>query len=375
MTKAILILTAPIPYSKIGSWTTMYNYYIQNTRHQFDIIICPQPNAELIKGIEYSLVNDKTFLTKLKTKINPDFRWANYFKALDKIVKPNEKYVIQIVDNSGFVVPLNKHIRSKYKRENFYIQYYYQGFSPLIANPSERIFFNGINEMIFLTKLSYKAYLDYYNDFVCKSSILNNATDSRQFFQLDCVQKEKQKQSMDFTSKMIFIWCSQDRSKKGLGFILQVWKKIVARYGSEIELLIVGAKREIEYPGVKFIGRVPNDQLAKYYQISDFYLFPTLWKEGFGIVLAEALKCGCYCIASNQGGVPEVLQFGKLGRIVENPNFEDEWVSAIEEGIEIYRKNNYNNPYYKFIGDDLYDLDNWSKEMNVLIEEAKKALF
>jgi L-malate glycosyltransferase len=163
--------------------------------------------------------------------------------------------------------------------------------------------------------------------------------------------------------------------KKGLDFILQVWKKIVARYGSEIELLIVGAKRATEYPGVKFIGRVPNNQLAKYYQISDFYLFPTLWKEGFGIVLAEALKCGCYCIASHQGGVPEVLQFGKLGRIVENPNFEDEWVSAIEEGIEIYRQNNYNNPYYKFIGGDLYDLDNWSKEMNVLIEEAKKALY
>ena len=124
MSKAILILTKPIPYSKIGSWTTMYNYYIENTKHQFDFIVCPQPNAELIKGIEYSLVKDKTFLTKLKTKINPDFRWANYFKALDNIIQSDEKYVIQIVDNSGFVVPLNKHIRSKYKRENFYIQYF-----------------------------------------------------------------------------------------------------------------------------------------------------------------------------------------------------------------------------------------------------------
>lgn len=374
MAIAILILTAPMPYTKIGSWTTMYNYYIQNTKHHFDFIVCPQPD-KFFEGINYSIVKERNVFSRIKTKLNVEHRLQNYFNALDKILKPNEKYVIQIVDNSGFVVPLNKHIRSKYKRENFYIQYYYQGFSPLIANPSERIFFNGINEMIFLTKLSYKAYLDYYNDFVCKASILNNATDSRQFFKLNIEDKEKQKQTMGLTSKMIFIWCSQDRPKKGFDFILQVWKKIFAKYGTEIELLIIGATRENTYSGVQFIGRVPNDQLAKYYQISDFYLFPTLWKEGFGIVLAEALKCGCYCIASNQGGVPEVLQFGKLGRIVENPNFEDEWVSAIEEGIEIYRQNNYNNPYYKFIGDDLYDLDNWSKEMNRLIEEAKKALY
>lgn len=373
MAKAILILTAPMPFSKIGSWTTMYNYYIQNTKHHFDFIVCPQPD-KLFEGINYSIVKERTFFSKIRSKLSVEHRLQNYFIALDKIVQPNQKYVIQIVDNSGIVVPLNKHIISKYKRENFYIQYYYQGFSPLFANPAENKFFNGIDEIIFLTKQSYKAYLNYYNDFVCKASILNNATDSSQFFKLDNDIKEKQKQSMGLRSKLIFIWCSQDRPKKGLDFILQVWKIIVARYGSEIELLIIGASREKIYPGVQFIGRVPNNELAKYYQVSDFYLFPTLWKEGFGIVLAEALKCGCYCIASNQGGVTEVLQFGKLGRLVENPNFMEEWVSAIEEGIAVYKENNYTNPYSTFVDDNLYDMENWSKEMNALIVEAKFSL-
>jgi glycosyltransferase involved in cell wall biosynthesis len=371
MPKVILISQLPLPFSDIASWTTMYNYYLQKGNHEFDFIICPQPKGELIDGVEYSLVKNSTFLTKLKSKINQHYRWNSYFKALDKIIKPNEKYVIQIIDNSGFVVPLNAHIGSKYKRENFYIQYYYHGFYPLFTNPSERTFFSGINEMIFLTKLSYKLFLDYYIDFICKASVLKNAIDSKQFFKLDNSTREKQKQLMGFKSKIIFIWCSQDRPKKGLDFILQVWKKIYEKYGSEVELLIVGANRESEYLGVNFIGRVPNDELAKYYQISDFYLFPTFWKEGFGIVLSEALKCGCYCIASNQGGVPEVLQFGKIGRIVENPNFIKEWVLAIEEGIEIYRQNDYNNPYSTFIGDDLYDIDNWCNEMNSIIQESK----
>jgi glycosyltransferase involved in cell wall biosynthesis len=374
MSKSILILSTPMPYSKIGSWTTMYNYYFHDTKQQFDYIICPKPDVDPFSTVEYSFIKPVSFFSKLKVKFKIEHRLQNYFSALDKILNSNEKYIIQIVDNSGLVVPLDLHIRSKYKRENFYIQYYYQGFSPLFSNPSTKAFFNGIDEMIFLTKLSYKAYLTYYDEFVCKASILYNATDSKQFFKLDSKIKQSEKDLMGFKSKMIFIWCSQDRPKKGLDFILQVWKEIFEKYGNEVELLIIGAKREMEYPGVNFIGRVPNNELAKYYQISDFYLFPSLWKEGFGIVLAEALKSGCYCIASNQGGIPEVLQFGKIGKIVNNPNFSNEWVVAIIEAIEIYRQHDYNSPYTEYIDANLYDMDNWSNEMNILINHAKLSI-
>lgn len=374
MPKSILILTNPMPYSKIGSWTTMYNYYFQNTKHQFDYIICPKPDVDLFSTVEYSFVKPISFFSKLKVKFKVEHRLQNYFSALDKIIKSNEKYVIQIVDNSGLVVPLNKHLNKHYLRENFYIQYYYQGFPPIISNPNETLFYSGINEILFLTKMSYVAFLRHYNDFVCNASILNNATNSKQFFKLETESKEVLKKKMGYSSKLIFIWCSQDRPKKGLDLILQVWKNIYLKYNQEIELLIVGTDRIIDVEGVKVVGRIPNNELAKYYQISDFYLFPTLCKEGFGISLAEALKCGCYCIASNQGGVPEVLQFGKLGRIIENPNFIDEWVDTIEKGIEEYKSNNYENPFFKYIKDDLYDIDTWSARMNTLIIDAKVAL-
>jgi glycosyltransferase involved in cell wall biosynthesis len=57
-------------------------------------------------------------------------------------------------------------------------------------------------------------------------------------------------------------------------------------------------------------------EITNWLNISNFrFLFiSSLWKEGFVIVLAEALKSSCYCIASNQGGIHEVLQFGKIGR-------------------------------------------------------------
>ena len=371
MVKSILILSTPLPYSKIGSWTTMYNFYIKNTNHQFDYIVCPKPDVELFPNVKYSFIEDRTFLSKIKTKLKFENRFQNYFSALDKIINVDEKYVIQIVDNSGLVIPLNEFLNKKYNRNNFYIQYYYQGFSPIISNPKDEVYFKGINQMLFLTKLAYKGFINFYDDFVCNAVILNNATISNQFNRIDSETKQVLKAELGFTSKLIFIWCSQDRPKKGLDLILQVWKQIYPNYDGEIELLIIGIDRKIDAKGVKVLGRIPNHELAKYYQVSDFYLFPTLWKEGFGIVLAEALKCGCYCIASNQGGVPEVLEFGKLGKIVENPNLVEEWVDVIEKSIDEYSKNNYQNPYLNAINDDLYDLNIWSNKMNKIIEDAK----
>jgi L-malate glycosyltransferase len=373
MVKTILLLKQPMPYSKIGSWTTMYNYYLQSNNHQIDFLVCPKTDIPLFENTTYSFVKPTTVLNKIKSKFKVEHRLQNYFNALDKIIQPNQKYIIQIVDNSGIVLPLKLYLNQKYSFDNFYIQYFYHGFPPIIANPNEVRFYGAINEMIFLTKLSYKAHLNYYNDFVCKSSILKNATNSNQFFKLDANNKAELKKKMNIPDKLTFIWCSQDRPKKGLDLIMQVWKKIHQKHQDNVQLLIVGIDKKIIQEGVTVVGKVPNNELAKYYQISDFYLFPTLCKEGFGMVLAEALKCGCYCIASNQGGVPEVLEFGKLGKIIENPNFVDEWVDCIETSIEEYKANGNQNPFYKPNFNQLYDLDNWSIEMNALLNKAKES--
>ena len=107
-----------------------------------------------------------------------------------------------------------------------------------------------------------------------------------------------------------------------------------------MELLVIGTNNNIVNKGVRFLGQIPNNQLAQYYQLADFYLFPTLCHEGFGLSLAEALKCGLYCIASNNGSVAEVLNYGEYGRVIENPNLVKNWVSEIGLSIKDYIQNN-----------------------------------
>jgi glycosyltransferase involved in cell wall biosynthesis len=76
------------------------------------------------------------------------------------------------------------------------------------------------------------------------------------------------------------------------------------------------------------------------------------------------LHCGNYCIASAIGGVPEVLQYGKLGKLIENPHFVSAWENAILDFLE--------NPVPEItISPELYSSESWSAGMNSIITNAK----
>ena len=45
--------------------------------------------------------------------------------------------------------------------------------------------------------------------------------------------------------------------------------------------------------------------------------------EGFGMVLLEAMACGVPVIGSRSGGIPEAVQFGGGGDLIEEGDFEE----------------------------------------------------
>ncbi|WP_369014271.1 glycosyltransferase family 4 protein [Flavobacterium anhuiense] len=363
MPKVILISQIPLPYSHIGSWTTLYHNYLSKN-HSIDFIVCEEPESRYAE-IEYGIVANYN-LQKFQNKFSKN-KYLEYFKVLEKILIKEDQFIIQIIDNFGIVEPLIDFLKVKKKRDKCYLQFFYHGFSPYYENFSGRWFFEGIDEMVVLTKDSYKAHKAYYTILPTKFSVLHNGIDTLKFHKVSIEEKENLKKELEITHKKVFIWCSQDRPKKGLDFILDVWKRIDKKENDAI-LLVIGANRDLKIDGVSFLGRIPNNDLPKYYQIADCYLFPTLWHEGFGLSLIEALHCGCYCIASENGGVPEVLQYGKYGKLIENPNFIEEWCDAINSflgGDEV----NYTN-----IPETLYSMENWNDGMNIIINNAKKNL-
>jgi glycosyltransferase involved in cell wall biosynthesis len=360
MPKVILISQFPLPYSSIGSWTTMYRNYLEN-KNDIDIIICEKPDY-FFESVSYQIVGETDFLVRLLQKITKK-KHLKYTNALDKIIKSDEQYIIQIIDNYGLAKAVQKHIEKRNIKKQCYLQFFYHGFPAMANTPQGLRFYEHTDEIIVLTKSSYQNFKTQANVLPSRFSILNNGIDTDKFYTLSAKEKGLLKEAMGYIDQKVFIWCSQDRPKKGLSLILDVWKRI-HKNNKDCILLVIGCEAKTPQAGVKYLGKIPNDELPKHYQIADVYLFPTLCLEGFGMTLVEALHCGCYCIASALGGISEVLEYGKLGKLIENPHFIHEWVEAIEVFLSSDIK-----PVV--IPSDLYSAKKWQADMNAIISQAK----
>jgi glycosyltransferase involved in cell wall biosynthesis len=93
-------------------------------------------------------------------------------------------------------------------------------------------------------------------------------------------------------------------------------------------------KPMLREPGVEFIGEIGERDKARFLGDAAALLFPIDWPEPFGLVMIEAMACGTPVIAFARGSVPEVVDPGATGSIVES---EDEAVAALARLAELDR--------------------------------------
>jgi glycosyltransferase involved in cell wall biosynthesis len=92
------------------------------------------------------------------------------------------------------------------------------------------------------------------------------------------------------------------------------------------------SERELlDHPSVEYLGALGAEQLAAEYSRAKVTLVPSQVAEGFGLVAVEAAACGCPVIASDSGGLAEVVRM-PWGRLVPAASAE-QWASAIRESL------------------------------------------
>lgn len=115
---------------------------------------------------------------------------------------------------------------------------------------------------------------------------------------------------------------------------LKIPLKIIGR-GPEMERL-----RKLAGPTVEFLGRVPDEDLPRYYAQCRGFIFPQ--EEDFGIVAIEAMASGRPIIAYRGGDIPEHLEEGKMGLF-----FDEQTATAVATALSQFRDKDYDSEYIR----------------------------
>lgn len=91
----------------------------------------------------------------------------------------------------------------------------------------------------------------------------------------------------------------------------------------------------LKEPGVEYLGEITGDDKDELLGNALALLFPIDWPEPFGLVMIEAMACGTPVIAWRKGSVPEVIDEGVTGFVVDDV---DEAVAAVERVPTLSRR-------------------------------------
>ena len=91
----------------------------------------------------------------------------------------------------------------------------------------------------------------------------------------------------------------------------------------------------LDDPLVEFVGEIGDAEKSEFLGNASALLFPICWPEPFGLVMIESMACGTPVIAWKCGSVPEIVDPGVTGFIVES---DAEALDAIRQAPELSRR-------------------------------------
>jgi glycosyltransferase involved in cell wall biosynthesis len=136
-------------------------------------------------------------------------------------------------------------------------------------------------------------------------------------------------------SKLIIAGCVQDKPadreffeglKDSIDLFVDLSKHPLDRdyYKKTIRPLLDSDKQVI------YIGELNSEQKKQWYRHARATLFPIQWGEPFGLVLIESMACGTPILAFREGSVPEIVEDGKTGFVVDSLSGMIESVGRID---------------------------------------------
>ncbi len=141
-----------------------------------------------------------------------------------------------------------------------------------------------------------------------KIEVYKHWVDQEVFRPLD---KTETKKKLRLRAEFIVLFVGRLIGKKGMAALWAVARQTA----KDIHFVFIGdgpLAPEIESwcaraDNISFFGRVDNRDLPLYYNAADIFCAPSQYEEGSGRVILEAISCGTPVVASDKGGIPELV--------------------------------------------------------------------
>lgn len=181
------------------------------------------------------------------------------------------------------------------------------------------------------------------NQGIVKSQVIPNGIDLSVFYPGD---KKDVRNSLHLPINKYIILFAANGAKSSMFKDYETLRKsldILSEKGIDVLCIALGSSSNPEYIGnsveIRFIPFISDHNIvAQYYRAADVYVHPAK-AETFGLVIIEAEACGLPVIASAVGGIPELIDDGKTGYLVQSENAEKmaERIAELKEN-EMLRK-------------------------------------
>ncbi len=121
-----------------------------------------------------------------------------------------------------------------------------------------------------------------------------------------------------------FVWVARMNKHKGVENAIAAAEKL------GVKLLLAGRidPTQTEYfdtyikphlnEKIQYVGELTENQLSDFYGPAKALLYPIEWEEPFGLVVTEAMACGTPVIAYRRGSMPELIEDGKTGFVIDS---------------------------------------------------------
>lgn len=118
-----------------------------------------------------------------------------------------------------------------------------------------------------------------------------------------------------FSKNILFVGVEWER--KGGPTLLAAFRNILKTH-PDTTLTIVGCNpKNITLPNCKVIGKIPVNEISKYYDCASIFCLPTV-REPFGIVFIEAMKYRLPIVANKIGSIPDLVINDYNGFLIDN---------------------------------------------------------